>query len=97
MSSTKTGKHTSDFLDYYTFGEHDKHMFSGHSGKGRSKREAELRSNRNDPSGHSRKISTKLRNTERNHNHNNSHKSILKTMRSKKLNSPKKQRVVADL
>lgn len=78
-----------DDLDYYTLGGHDKHMFSGHSGKQRSKKEAAQRSNRPDPSGHSRKITTKLRNTEKNHQY-------AKTQRSKKLNSPKKQRV-ADL
>lgn len=46
--------------------EHDKHMFSGHSGKQRSKTEAAKNSNHHDPSGHTRKIVTKLQNTENN-------------------------------
>ena len=54
---------TQEIYDYYTF-DHDKHMFSGRSGKQRSKRESATHTNWFDPSGHSRKISTKLRNTE---------------------------------
>ena len=52
-------------IDYYTF-ENDKHMFSGRSGKQRTKREVAVHTNRNDPNGHSRKIASKLRNTEMN-------------------------------
>lgn len=54
-----------DEYDYYNF-EHDKHIFSGHSGKQRSKKEASVHTNHFDPSGHSRKIVTKLANTEQN-------------------------------
>lgn len=45
--------------------DHDKYMFSGRSGKGRSKKEASLNTNRNDPCGHNRKTINKLIN---NHN-----------------------------
>lgn len=55
----------SDKYEEYEF-EHDKHMFSGHSGKQRTKAEAEKNSNHHDPSGHTRKIVTKLQNTENN-------------------------------
>lgn len=55
----------SDDYDYYNF-EHDKHIYSGHSGKQRSKKEASSHTNHNDPSGHSRKIVTKFRNSENN-------------------------------
>ena len=54
-----------DEYDHYTF-DHDKHMFSGHSGKQRSKKEASEHTNHFDPSGHSRKILTKLVNTNNN-------------------------------
>ncbi|XP_055588090.1 nuclear protein 1 [Uranotaenia lowii] len=54
-----------DEYEKYNF-DHDKHMFSGHSGKGRSKKEASTHTNHFDPNGHSRKIATKLRNTEQN-------------------------------
>lgn len=46
--------------------EHDKHIWSGKSGKQRSKTEAAMHTNQHDPSGHSRKILTKLQNTENN-------------------------------
>jgi len=52
-----------DEYDRYNF-EHDKYMYSGHSGKQRSKKEASEHTNHNDPSGHVRKIVTKLHNTE---------------------------------
>lgn len=52
-------------FEKYEF-ENDKHMFSGHSGKQRSKTEAAKHTNHHDPSGHSRKIVTKLVNTEKN-------------------------------
>lgn len=52
-------------IDEFEF-EHDKHMFSGHSGKQRTKTEAAKHTNHNDPCGHSRKILTKLQNTENN-------------------------------
>ncbi|EAT45564.1 AAEL003160-PA [Aedes aegypti] len=54
-----------DEYEKYNF-EFDKHMFSGHSGKQRTKKEASEHTNHYDPSGHSRKITTKLRNTEQN-------------------------------
>jgi hypothetical protein len=54
-----------DEYEKYNF-EHDKHMFSGHSGKQRTKKEASEHTNHHDPSGHSRKIVTKLKNTEEN-------------------------------
>lgn len=54
-----------DEYDHYNF-DHDKHIHSGHSGKQRSKKEASTHTNHNDPSGHSRKIVTKLRNAENN-------------------------------
>lgn len=52
-------------IEEYEF-EHDKQMFSGHSGKQRTKSEAEKHSNHHDPSGHTRKILTKLQNSEKN-------------------------------
>ncbi|GAB0087235.1 nuclear protein 1 [Sergentomyia squamirostris] len=54
-----------DEYEHYNF-DHDKHIFSGHSGKQRSKKEASLNTNHHDPNGHSRKILTKLMNTENN-------------------------------
>uniref|UniRef100_U5EFE6 Putative dna-binding nuclear protein p8 n=1 Tax=Corethrella appendiculata TaxID=1370023 RepID=U5EFE6_9DIPT len=54
-----------DEYEKYNF-EHDKHMFSNHSGKQRSKKESSEHTNHHDPSGHSRKIVTKLRNAEQN-------------------------------
>lgn len=52
-----------DEYEHYNF-EHEKFMHSGHSGKNRSKKECSEHTNRNDPSGHSRKIVTKMMNTE---------------------------------
>lgn len=54
-----------DEYEHYNF-EYDKHIFTGHSGKQRSKREASEHTNHFDPSGHSRKIVTKLMNMETN-------------------------------
>lgn len=54
-----------DEYEHYNF-DHDKYMFSGHSGKQRTKKEASLNTNHFDPSGHSRKILTKFMNTENN-------------------------------
>lgn len=54
-----------DNYDHYNF-DHDKHIYSGHSGKQRTKKEASTHTNHNDPSGHSRKIVTKFRNSENN-------------------------------
>ncbi|CAG9561770.1 unnamed protein product [Danaus chrysippus] len=47
-----------DEYDYYNF-EYDKHIFSSHSGKQRTKKEVSQHTNHFDPSGHSRKIVTK--------------------------------------
>ncbi|XP_049541639.1 nuclear protein 1, partial [Anopheles darlingi] len=55
----------SDDYDKYDL-EMEKHIHSGHSGKNRSKKEASDHTNHHDPSGHSRKIVTKLKNTESN-------------------------------
>mgnify|MGYP003476963790 CR=1 FL=1 len=63
MSSANQETSTDNKYEEYEF-EHDKHMFSGHSGKQRSKTEAAKNSNHHDPSGHTRKIVTKLQNTE---------------------------------
>lgn len=52
-----------DEYEHYNF-DHEKHIHSGNSGKQRSKKESSEHTNRNDPSGHSRKIVTKLMNTE---------------------------------
>ncbi|KAH8298051.1 hypothetical protein KR018_005259 [Drosophila ironensis] len=54
-----------DEYEHYNF-DHDKHIFSGHSGKQRSKKEANEHTNHFDPSGHSRKLLTKLMNTNNN-------------------------------
>lgn len=54
-----------DEYEHFNF-DQDKHIFSGHSGKQRSKKEASEHTNHFDPSGHSRKIVTKLQNTEHN-------------------------------
>jgi nuclear protein 1 len=48
--------------------EADKAMFSGHSGKQRSKKEAAQNTNHHNPGGHERKIVTKLQNAEKNTN-----------------------------
>lgn len=52
-----------DKYEHYNF-DQDKAMFSGHSGKQRSKKEAEQHTNHHNPSGHERKIVTKLQNAE---------------------------------
>ncbi|KAF6200129.1 hypothetical protein GE061_006430 [Apolygus lucorum] len=54
-----------DQYEHYNY-DMDKHMFSGSSGKQRTKKEASEHTNHADPSGHSRKIVTKLQNTESN-------------------------------
>nr|AEO80032.1 nuclear protein 1 [Artemia sinica] len=52
-----------DRFEHFNF-DMDKHLFSGRSGRLRTKQEAALHTNRFDPSGHSRKLVTKMRNTE---------------------------------
>ncbi|XP_078045168.1 nuclear protein 1 [Augochlora pura] len=60
--------HSIDDYEHFIY-DYDKHIFTGHSGKQRSKREALTHTNHFDPSGHSRKIVTKLMNTEHNKRH----------------------------
>ncbi|ESO10583.1 hypothetical protein HELRODRAFT_96898 [Helobdella robusta] len=57
--------HPDDEYESYNY-EHDKHMSSGKSGKGRTKKEAEMNTNRPDPGGHTRKTVTKLMNSHHN-------------------------------
>ncbi|KAI4497698.1 hypothetical protein M0802_007238 [Mischocyttarus mexicanus] len=54
-----------DEYEHFNY-DYDKHIFTGHGGKQRSKREADAHTNHFDPSGHSRKILTKLMNSEHN-------------------------------
>jgi len=56
--------HLNEF-DHYNY-DQEKAMFSGHSGKQRSKKEAAQHTNHHNPGGHERKIVTKLQNTEAN-------------------------------
>jgi len=53
-----------DLLEYDM--DIEKYVRSGNSGKQRTKKEAETHTNQHDPCGHSRKILTKLINTEHN-------------------------------
>ena len=52
-----------DDYEHWNF-DYEKHTFSGHSGKGRSKKEASQHTNHHDPSGHTRKVLTKFVNCE---------------------------------
>ena len=54
-----------DKYDRYNF-DYDKKLFCNHSGKQRSKREAEEHTNKHDPCGHTRKLEQKFHNTEMN-------------------------------
>ena len=54
-----------DEYEHYNF-DQDKQIYSGKSGKQRSKKEASEHTNHNDPSGHSRKLVNKIQNTEKN-------------------------------
>jgi nuclear protein, 1 len=54
-----------DEYEHYNF-DHEKYLPSGQSGKQRTKKEASEHTNHHDPSGHSRKIVTKMQNTEAN-------------------------------
>merc|ERR1711909_185819 len=54
-----------DEYEHYNF-DQDKSIHSGHSGKQRTKKEAEQNTNRHNPGGHERKITTKLMNMEKN-------------------------------
>jgi nuclear protein 1 len=60
--------HMNEF-DHYNYSQ-DKYMYSGKSGKGRSKKEASMNTNKHDPSGHTRKTVSKLMN---NHHKNAKH------------------------
>jgi len=53
-----------DEYEHYNY-DQEKFMNAGHSGKQRSKKEAQEHTNHFDPSGHSRKIVEKLVNTEK--------------------------------
>lgn len=63
-TATATESHFDEY-EHYNFA-YDKHIYAGHSGKQRSKKEAEVHTNHFDPSGHSRKIAQKLMNSEAN-------------------------------
>ncbi len=54
-----------DEYEHYNY-DQDKAMYSGHSGKQRSKKEAAMNTNHHNPGGHERKIVTKLQNAEKN-------------------------------
>merc|ERR1711892_438618 len=58
--------HLDEFEHYNYDPDQDKAMLSGHSGKQRSKKEAEQNTNRHNPGGHERKIVNKLMNAEKN-------------------------------
>jgi nuclear protein 1 len=56
-----------DEYEHWNFDhENEKHMYSGKSGKGRSKTEASLNTNHYDTNGHTRKAVTKLQNNHKN-------------------------------
>jgi len=55
-----------DEFDHYNY-DQEKHVRTGNSGKQRTKLEQQQHSNHPDPSGHTRKIVTKLQNTEAGH------------------------------
>jgi len=52
-----------DEYEHYNY-DQDKYLNCGHSGKQRTKKEAEEHTNHQDPNGHTRKIVTKLQNSE---------------------------------
>merc|ERR1712156_474544 len=54
-----------DQYEHYNY-DQDKAIFSGHSGKQRSKKEVAMNTNKHNPGGHERKITTKLMNAEKN-------------------------------
>merc|ERR1712002_625401 len=54
-----------DKYEHYNY-DQDKAMYSGGSGKQRSKLEAAQHTNQHNPAGHERKIATKLMNAEKN-------------------------------
>ena len=54
-----------DEFEHYNY-DQEKYLNAGHSGKQRTKLEASQHTNKNDPSGHVRKLVTKMQNTETN-------------------------------
>jgi nuclear protein 1 len=54
-----------DEYEHFNY-DQDKYIYSGHSGKQRTKKEASVNTNRPDPAGHNRKLVTKMQNTEEN-------------------------------
>lgn len=54
-----------DEYEHYNY-DHDKHMYSGKSGKQRSKKEVEQHTNQHDVGGHTRKTTQKLINNHEN-------------------------------
>ena len=70
MSGDQAAETYLDEYDVVSVEQH-KYMYSSHSGKGRSKREATCNTNRHDPSGHTRKAVQKLVNNNNNNNNNN--------------------------
>ena len=54
-----------DKYEHYNF-DQDKAIYSGSSGKQRTKKEAEMHTNHHNPGGHERKITQKLMNMEKN-------------------------------
>ena len=54
-----------DEYEHYNY-DQEKAIKSGNSGKQRTKKEAEMNTNRPNPGGHERKITTKLQNSEKN-------------------------------
>lgn len=65
-SAAKMSETNYDEYEHYNY-DFEKDVHSAHSGKQRTKKEASEHTNHFDPSGHSRKILTKLQNTETNH------------------------------
>lgn len=57
---------TDNYESYNYDKDLDKSLFCGHSGKQRTKKEAQEHSNHFDPSGQTRKLVTKMQNTETN-------------------------------
>jgi nuclear protein 1 len=54
-----------DEFEHYNY-DQEKYLNAGHSGKQRSKLEASQHTNQHDPSGQTRKLVTKMQNTEAN-------------------------------
>ena len=54
------------YFDKYDHFNFDRKYVEPHSRKGRSKKEAQQNTNRSNPSGHERKVTTKLQNSEKN-------------------------------